>query len=156
MKVVEDIQLTVPEIKGFEYTGEYRSVKRDEYYANNHYEARCNDDGASFVIGLQLILKKVYEEPKPEPTLLERIEAAYEGKEVVLLEWSNHHYLTKESLTFSLQDVIHIEHIAAQSIKGFAGYVYENELMISKEPTDFYCAGEADKITFPCAVLFEK
>ncbi len=142
----------------------YMNIEDNEWYAINVANTEENEPesrGEGFRIILGKDIKKSApihhwrfntlrpalpeEIPKPEPTLLERIEAAYEGKEVVMLEWSS------DSLKIG-----NWGHYHAQSMKGFAGYVYENELMISKEPTDFYCAGEADKITFPCAVLFEK
>ena len=146
MNTKEIIKLTVPEIKGFEYTGEYRMVERDEYYANRDYEVSCNDDWASFVIGNQLILKKVYEEPK-EPTLLERIEEKWPDKKVVMLEWSSIDFLSLPSKKGT------VTHALAQSMKGFAGYVYidrNSYFDMRLSPV----RGEDPKL--PIAVLFNK
>ena len=52
--------------------------------------------------------------PKPEPTLLERIEAAYPHKRVELLMW-------EPELCLPSGD----RHIHAQSIKGFDGFIYD-------------------------------
>lgn len=87
--------------------------------------------------------------PKPEPTLLERIEAAYEGKAVVLLEWGS------DSLKIG-----NWGHYHAQSMKGFAGYVYEDEVQgkaifgLSGHPVN--CDRMGGFKGHPIAVLFEK
>ena len=101
---------------------------------------------------------KPEEIPKPEPTLLERIEAAYEGKEVVLLELDEH-CDDVFMLNMKYKDC-HWNHITAQSMKGFEGYVYEDEVQgkaifgLSGHPVN--CDRMGGFKGHPIAVLFEK
>ncbi len=61
---------------------------------------------------------KPEEMPKPEPTLLERIEAAYPDRKIYRLYWVDDYlYLKRTPQEFG--------HIHAQSMKGFDGFVYD-------------------------------
>ena len=65
---------------------------------------------------------KPSEIPKPEPSLLERIQEKWPDKEVVMLEWDEH-CDDVFMLNMKYKDC-HWHHITAQSMKGFQGYVY--------------------------------
>lgn len=97
-----------------------------------------------------------YEEPK-EKTLEERIQEQWANKNVVM-------FARKEStgaLVFA--DFEHIKHIGAVSMKGFCGYIYENQstkvpFKVYSEPVKGTLEGEEGftQFAFPVAVLFNK
>jgi len=61
---------------------------------------------------------RIKPEPKPEPTLLERIEAKWPDKKVVMLYWD-----TDDTLCIKMGSNQGY-HTCAQSMKGFFKYVY--------------------------------
>jgi len=78
-------------------------------------EALKGKDLVPRVKGYNILRPATPEEiPKPEPTLLERIEAAYPHKRIELLMW-------EPELCLPSGD----KHIHAQSIKGFDGFIYD-------------------------------
>lgn len=93
---------------------------------------------------------KPEEIPTPEPTLQERIEAAYSDYRVEMLERDVNNVL-RTSCGFT--------HGNAISMKGFAGYVYptddKNEFSTSKYPTT-YTRNTGINVDLPIAVLYEK
>jgi len=92
--------------------------------------------------------------PKPEViTLEDRVKFEYSDFDVVMLEWTNNHYISVDSLTFSLKDVFDIEHIAAQSMRNFAGYVYlAHPFSIKPSPVMI----DSNGMVHPTAVLFTR
>lgn len=86
---------------------------------------------------------------KPEPQKPEdRIEAEYPEFDVIPLEWSGNKLKFEASIN---------RHFEAQSMKGFAGYVYEDAdadkgFMVCLHPTIY----TEDDVTTPIAVLFTK
>lgn len=67
---------------------------------------------------------------KPKPSLEDRVKAEYSDFDVVLLEW--------QANILCLANGANFEHIAAQSMKGFAGYVYfENDELYLKDEAIF-------------------
>ena len=125
----------------------------------------CNDHFDYGIIDTETNIKKCYcvNCKKPEPTLLERIEADYEGKKVVMLEWPKTGYqLLSIRVRNILSDTVRVctstsdpkPHIYAQSMKGFDMYVYDEPsgLKKTRKPTKTHLG----KTIFPCAVLFEK
>ena len=89
---------------------------------------------------------RIKREPAPkEPTLLERIEDNWGDKEVCLLDWNSENILCLTSTGNY--------HTSLQSMKGLAGYVYnQDKLQVFREPVDTY----GGDILMPCAVLFNK
>ncbi len=120
----------------------------DEWYYGEYYQSgSVVDKGVDFYRPLKdyTILRpaKPSEIPKPEPTLLERIEEAYPDKDVMILEWKDD--------TLHVGDYVHVR---AQSMKGFAGYVYEDDdhLIFNIYPV----RRNKGETGFPIAVLFNK
>lgn len=92
-----------------------------------------------------------------EKTLEQKIQEMWPGKEVVMLEPDDFGFLSLlvdcSVLVNTLKDVPHA-HIYAQSMKGFAGYIYthDDDLIKSLKPTkNWKC-----KTLQPVAVLFEE
>jgi len=100
-------------------------------------------------------------EPKPEPTLLERIEKNWPDKIVKLLKWGELDE-DQERLFLIMDDICGVRsaHVLAQSMKGFAGYVYEDEVQgkaifgLSGHPVN--CDRMGGFKGHPIAVLFSK
>ena len=116
----------------------------NEYAWQNYYidESSIDSEPNWNWVGCQYRIKP---EPKPEPTLLERIEAAYEGKEVVMLEWGS------DSLKIG-----NWGHYHAQSMKGFYKYVYQETGDFSARSSPTLSITVKGATVFPIAVLFEK
>ncbi len=114
------IEIDLPELpKGFEYTGEIRYPKIfEEEWAMSLYSG--DPFQPTQVSPRQVILRKV--KPK-KPTLLECIEEKWPDKDVSLLRWTKIPDCEDEFLKFEGGDL----HTEAQSMKGFAGYVYDAE-----------------------------
>ena len=84
---------------------------------------------------------------KPEPQKPEdRIEAEYPEFDVIPLEWSGNKLKFEASIN---------RHFEAQSMKGFAGYVYD-DLELSTYPTQGEWTDEGMIVKMPIAVLFTK
>jgi len=126
------------------------------------YYLISSSDGGEFLQGSEL-LKDDYinvhpvvrpcqpsEIPKPE-SLEDRVKAEYGGFEVVMLEWDKRELWTMEN--HGCFDAAYL-HTTAQSMKGFAGYIYlwPSEFYANYEPVK-YISGA---YTHPIAVLFEK
>ena len=94
--------------------------------------------------------------PKPEPTMLERIEAAYEGKEVVLLEWDEH--CDDVYMLSMVYKGCNWRHIKAQSMRNFQGYVYDyaDKLQVFMSPVQYDAVKGKCIYIQPVAVLFNK
>ena len=135
------VEIELPEIAGYEYTGESRTPLNGEWFMFEGEALNDRDQTSHYYI-----LRKI---PKPEPTLLERIEAAYDKYRVELLMW-------EPNLCLRTGDF----HTVALSMKGFAGYVYEDEVQgkaifgLSGHPVN--CDRMGGFKGHPIAVLFEK
>lgn len=88
---------------------------------------------------------------KPEPQKPEdRIEAEYPEFDVIPLEWSGNKLKFEASIN---------RHFEAQSMIGFAGYVYEDDvdgLELTTYPTQEEWTDEGMTVKMPIAVLFTK
>ena len=112
--------------------------------------------GKSFINEIENCLgvlpAKEHEKPKPEKTLEQKIKED-------TVKWPDNEVRMLKEREGSGDLVINIAglplHINAQSMKGFAGYVYyhsENDWVVSKKPTKYW----RNKTIQPVAVLFEK
>ena len=144
----------------------------DEWYWCDDLNGNCAAiEGQKLINALDMVAFDEYmtlrpalpeEIPKPEPTLLERIEAAYEGKEVVLLKWDEH-CDDVFMLNMKYKDC-HWNHVTAQSMKGFAGYVYTefndiepyDKFELHCDPSLMYIGVDKRFMRLPVAVLFSK
>ncbi len=91
--------------------------------------------------------------PKPEPTLLERIEAKWPDKRVIMLGWYKYEIEARELLRMPWSTNGLYNHYEAQSMKGFFKYVYStnNELLTSGNcPNSVYASYET------IAALFDR
>jgi len=115
----------------------YMNIEDNEWYAINVANTEENEPesrGEGFRIILGKDIKKSApihhwrfntlrpalpeEIPKPEPTLLERIEAAYPDRKIIMLYWVDDYlYLNRNHQEFG--------HLHAQSMKGFDGFIYD-------------------------------
>ena len=109
---------------------------------------------------------RIKPEPK-EPSLLERIEEKWGDKTVILLKLGELD-AEQERLFLIMDDRCGVRsaHVLAQSMKGFAGYVYEKLGFNDREPSDkfelhcdpslMYIGVDKRFIRQPIAVLFTK
>ena len=92
-----------------------------------------------------------YEIPKQEKTLKERIEEEYSNYDVVVFEWGDTQGV--EVLKFDRGRAAYLRHSTAQSIRDFAGYVYENKDQFDIDARPCFLTNEME---LPVAVLFKK
>ena len=137
------IEINLPEFKGFAYIGEYRKPLRHDCFLDHDHTMIVTDDDGHYTDDYVFIYIR---EPKPEPTLLERIEAAYPDRKIYRLYWVDDYlYLNRNHQEFG--------HLHAQSMKGFYKYVYltdEDVLACNSTPISEYAEWET------VAVLFNK
>jgi len=96
--------------------------------------------------------------PKSEKTLQERIQEEWPDKEVVMLEWE----YKGRILQINRFNCYHW-HTSAQSMKGFKGYIYDDEELLSISGDDDFLLtinpleelGDGSAPIHPVAVLFE-
>ncbi len=103
-------------------------------------------------------LRPAKQSEKPQPVTLEdKIKAKYSGFEVVMLEWvilgSNEE--NSPYLCYTARGRHNLHHTAAQSMKGFFKYVYNEEGDLIHE-YDYPTKPWKGKTLQPVAVLFEK
>ena len=151
------IEIELPEIEGFEYTGEYRAPKLGESFLNYQGEIITFLDGSMDEINP--ILRKL-----DPPNLEDRIKAEFSDKHVVMLEFMQEGDDKRESLKITSDDysyechsgIYHEDYLSAQGMKGFYKYVYEVEagkLFPQRSPTTGH--GIDQETIMPVAVLFE-
>lgn len=91
---------------------------------------------------------KPKEIPTPEKTLEQKIQDKWPDKDVVMLKWSGDSLCIYDSHTLKP-----FPHITAQSMKGFAGYIYYKE---GKKPELHRDESPAQNYRQPIAVLFKR
>ena len=136
------IEIELPEIEGFEYTGEFRKPKDGEYFKAD-------------VLGVQkgngvkvnrLILRKI-------ETMEGRIKAEYPDYEVEMLDICK----CNGWLGISEHDGAREPHIHAQSYPRFSGYIYHSEHgHLFSNPSSNYRRALGGEMFMPIAVLFTK
>jgi len=137
------IEVELPELEGFEYTGEYRKAEPGEWYLNSRNKIDSNPNSLSTCYEYLII---IHQKPvTPE----DRIKAQYPDYDVVML---------KENEVFDL--VLNAPglplHCNAQSMKGFYRYVYQHpdgDLNTNTSPTKQWDKGVT---LLPKAVLFSR
>ena len=142
------IEIELPEIEGFEYTGEYRAPKLGESFLNYQGEIITFLDGSMDEINP--ILRKL-----DPPSLEDRIKAEFPDKRVVMLV--TRHFLgiaVDIPIDSNLTQTQFMSHTVAQSMRGFHKYIYEVEdgSFVEVVGPVLNC-GEG--VLQPCAVLFE-
>ena len=145
------IEIELPEIEGYKYTGEYRKPKTGEW-------GHCYKEGKLFRVYSNLgdyrpchILKEIEAAKPKELTLEEKVKAEYKDRtnqEVIMLTYNDSNgYL-------SIKDCPDCEpHVILQSMKGFYKYVYlcnNGEFSLGHTPTSQFAMYET------VAVLFTK
>ena len=90
------------------------------------------------------------------PTLKQRIEDQFKDCEVVILESTNLGTNTDciSSLIINYKGCTNVYHTQAQSMKGFAGYVYTSAVGFVTNLTPTIWARLSTEVEFPIAVLF--
>ena len=147
------IEINLPEFNGFAYIGEYRKPLRHDCFLDHDHAMIVTDGDGHYEDDYVFIYIR---EPKPEPTLLERIEAAYEGKEAVMLEWRKYEIEARELLRMPWSSNGLYNHYEAQSMKGFYKYVYQETGDFSARNSPTLSITVKGATVFPIAVLFEK
>ena len=86
--------------------------------------------------------------PDNTPTLKQRIEAQFEGKRVEMLIRDSFDILIVPNFSYDTA------HTQASSLKGFAGFVYENQKTLLRE--ERACLWNGGEVRLPVAVLFSE
>ena len=144
------IEIDLPKFDEFRATGEYRKPLKNEWFLDSDHKMllTLNDD-PNFGDDYVFIYK--YNIPKPEPTLLERIEAAYPEYDVVMLTYQD--IIGNDSYSALCFGDTKILHINCQSMGRFSGYIYKDNIEYGVRSTYAIKAGTS---TLPIAVVFEK
>jgi len=143
-------EIDLPDLPdGFEYTGEYREPRRNEWFMDDNGDALDRNLLCAEEIGSYPILVKT-----APLNLIDRIEAEYEDYKVIKLGFDKP-CADGLRMLCSLGSESHLSHVIYQSIKGFYRYVYEIDGLFTRiEP--IYSRSSTGEMFTPVAVLFNK